>query len=83
MNNKIEKSENKYSTTDLCLAGVLAIFYPLEEVTKDPFSNKSIFVFSDSEALGEMVNKFHLGELRIEPRVVFSQLRILKTRLHD
>ncbi len=81
MKRKQEKP-NTYRTSDLCLAGVLAIFYPLEAVEKEAFSNKSIFVFSGNEPLEEMVGKYHRGELRIEPKVFFSQLRILKTRIH-
>jgi len=77
-----QKKLNTYFTSDLCLAGVLGIFYPLEKVEKESFSSKSIFVFSNSEPLEATLEKYHRSELRVEPKVFFGQLRILKTRIH-
>lgn len=51
--------------------------------TIDKRERKAKFLFRNSEALQELIDKFYRGELRIEPMKYFNELRTIKARLYS
>lgn len=81
MNTIMHESEF-YKTSDLSLAGVLAFSYPIEAIDRtDP--RKARFCFQRDEQLDSIVEKYWRGELQVEPRAYFDQLKNIKTRLYS
>jgi hypothetical protein len=81
MTTKIWKGENFYVTSDLALATTLSLFYPIEAIDKQS-SRRAYFVFKREKGLEELIEKYWRGELRIEPKTFFNQLRVIKARLY-
>jgi len=65
----------------LALATTLSLFYPIEAIDKQN-PRKAYFVFKREEGLDELIEKYWKGELRIEPKTFFNQLRVIKARLY-
>jgi hypothetical protein len=78
---KILKENDFYRTSDLALATTLSLFYPIEAIDKQN-PRKAYFVFKREEGLDELIEKYWKGELRIEPKTFFNQLRVIKARLY-
>jgi hypothetical protein len=78
---KILKENDFYRTSDLALATTISLFYPIEAIDKQN-PQKAYFVFKREEGLDELIEKYWKGELRIEPKTFFSQLRVIKARLY-
>jgi hypothetical protein len=81
MNQEILKERDFYSTSDLALATTISLFYPIEAIDKEN-PRKAYFVFKREEGLDELIEKYWKGELRIEPKTFFNQLRVIKARLY-
>lgn len=77
----ISKQENFYNTSDLALATVISLFYPIKEVDKTN-PRKALFLFCRDEKLDELVEEYWNGRLKVEPQQFFNQLRIVKARLY-
>jgi hypothetical protein len=78
---KILKENDFYRTSDLALATTISLFYPIEAIDKQN-PRKAYFVFKREEGLDELIEKYWKGELRIEPKTFFNQLRVIKARLY-
>ena len=78
-----ELSQNDfYSTSDLALATVLSLYYPIEAIDKsDP--KRASFYFKRDENLDNLLEQYWRKELKIEPQSFFQQLRIVKARLYN
>ena len=73
--------KNYYATSNLDLATVISLSYPLESIDKtNPY--KAIFLFARDENLDQLIETYWRGELRINPITYFNQLKILKARLY-
>jgi len=70
-----------FRTSDLALATTISLFYPIEAIDKQN-PRKAYFVFKREEGLDELIEKYWKGELRIEPKTFFNQLRVIKARLY-
>jgi len=70
-----------YKTSDLALAVVISLFYPIEKVDKTD-SGKAYFCFKRSEKLEQLIQNYWKQELKIEPQNYFNQLKIVKARLY-
>jgi len=78
------KKENKFFTSEFYLAiTLLSLGEQLVEIKKDDNSGKAVFIFKVSGSLGKNVEGFRNGELRVEPRRLFLELRSLKSRLYS
>ena len=78
------KKENRFFTSEFYLAiTLLSLEEQLVEIKKDSNSKRSVFVFKASSSLGKNVEDFRNGELRVEPRRLFLELRSLKSRLYN
>jgi hypothetical protein len=78
---KILKENDFYRTSDLALATTISLFYPIEAIDKQN-PRKAYFVFKREEGFDELIEKYWKGELRIEPKTFFNQLRVIKARLY-
>jgi hypothetical protein len=78
---KILKENDFYRTSDLALATTISLFYPIEAIDKQN-PHKAYFIFKREEGLDELIEKYWRGELRVEPKTFFNQLRVIKARLY-
>jgi hypothetical protein len=69
-------------TSDLCLASVISMNFPLESLDKTD-KRKIKFIFKRSKELDLMVEMYTYGKLKIEPRLFFNQIKELKNRLYS
>jgi len=81
MKNDIQMHEGSYSTSDLALATVISLSYPIDEVDRQN-PRRSQFLFRRDPDLDRLVESYWRGELQIEPQQFFNQLRIVKARLY-
>jgi hypothetical protein len=71
-----------YRTSDLACASALSLFVPLQDVDKsDP--RRAQFIFNRNKGLDTLIEEFRKGELSVEPRAYFDQIKALKTRLYE
>ncbi len=73
---------NYYYTSDLCCASVLMLFSPLDSIDKNN-PQKAIFIFKRDNNLEANLEAYWKGELQVEPRTFFNQIKYLKTRLYE
>jgi len=78
---KFLKEGGFYRTSDLALATVISLFYPIEAIDKQD-TRRAYFIFKREEGLDELIEKYWRGELRVEPKMFFNQIRVLKVRLY-
>lgn len=71
-----------FRTSDLALATAISVFGIAIEAMQQTEGQRMVFVFTKSDRLSDIVDKFWRGELRIEPQAYFNQLKILKARIH-
>ena len=77
----ILKEGNFYQTSDLALATMISLFYPIEAVDRTN-PRKAQFLFCRDENLDDLIEKYWRGDLNVEPQQFFNQLRIVKARLY-
>lgn len=73
--------EHYYQTSDISLATTISLFYPLDSIYRQS-DQKSFFIFKKEKGLDEIINKYWSGNLKIEPKDYFNQLKNIKTRLY-
>jgi hypothetical protein len=71
-----------FSTTDLFLATVVSLFFPVDSVDKTN-PRKTVFYFKREIALDEIVENYWARRLQIEPQALLTQLKSIKTRLYE
>ncbi|MDD3661472.1 MAG: DUF5659 domain-containing protein [Candidatus Dojkabacteria bacterium] len=78
------KNKDMYFTTyDLNLAAVcVASGLPLENLERNPHG-KSLFFFSHSTQLDEVIRDYWRGKLRINPVELFNALKSIKNRMYS
>lgn len=83
MNIKTETIKNNdfYRTTDMALAVVLSLFYPIEAIDRQN-PRKVQFLFSRDKNLDQLVESYWRGDIKVEPQAYFNQIRIVKARLY-
>jgi len=72
----------KFSTTDLYLAVVLSVFFPIDSIDKSN-PQKGVFTFKRQDGLDNVIEAYWRRELKIEPQSLFTQLKAIKTRLYE
>jgi hypothetical protein len=77
-----ENHDYFFKTSDLALATALCVFGIAIEGMQQSEGQRQVFIFSKSEKLQDIVNRFWRGELQVEPQAYFNQLKILKTRIY-
>lgn len=82
MNQQKLKTDDYYSTSDLALATVLSLSYPVETIDRQN-PHKAQFLFKRSEELDQLIKAYWRGELKVNPATYFNQLKIIKARLYE
>ena len=77
------KLNDIYQTSDLALAAVIALWYPLEAIDRTQNPHKALFLFKRDEQLDQCVDSYWRGELKINPMEYFNSLKNIKARLYE
>lgn len=70
-----------YKTTDMQLATVLSLNFPIKELINH--ENRGTFVFEDSTELRDLITGFYDKKLSVEPKALFDNLKNIKDRLYS
>jgi hypothetical protein len=73
---------NIYSTSDLTLAAVISLYYPIFSIDKSN-PNKVVFIFKKEKNLDLIIEKYWKEELRIEPIKYSGVLKKIKNRIYN
>lgn len=76
------KQNDIFQTSDLALATTISLSYPLEAIDRQN-PQKVGFLFLRDENLDKLIESYWRGELKVEPRKFFNQLRDIKARLYQ
>jgi len=71
-----------YSTSDLALAALISLSYPLEVIDKTQNPYKALFLFKRGEQLDQLIESYWKGEIKVNPQVYFNALKNIKARLY-
>lgn len=71
-----------YQTSDLALATTLSLFHPIESMDRTDV-RRVIFAFERTDELENTIEAYWKGELKVEPKSFFGQLKIIKSRLYE
>ena len=71
-----------FSTTDLGVATVVSLYFPLHTIDKDN-PRHAIFLFEKNPELSKLVEQLWQKKLLIEPLDLLGQLKMVKTRLYQ
>jgi hypothetical protein len=69
-------------TSDLALATAISVLGIAIEAMQETDGERMNFIFTKSEKLTDIVNRYWRGELLVEPQAYFNQLKVLKTRIY-
>jgi len=71
-----------YSTNNLFLAATISLYFPIESINYiNP--RQAEFEFLHSPELTNLINAYWKGDLRLEPKLLLSQLKVVKSRLYE
>ena len=70
-----------YKTTDMALATVLSMNFPVRELINK--NGRGTFLFDDTEELEQFVEAFWNKRLTVEPTALFEALKLIKNRLYN
>lgn len=79
---KITMDNKYYQTSDIALATIISLSFPLVHITPQS-SGKSLFVFERNKEMEKLIEDYWSGNLKIEPKTYFNQLKTIKTRLYS
>ena len=80
------KIDEEFKTSDQVLATtLLASNYSISHLDRTDQTGRVKFVFEilDKEAFSDVFNKFHKGEIRLDPRAYAYHFKQLKNRLYS
>jgi hypothetical protein len=72
-----------YQTPDFLLSSILLHFHQHLEGIDRSNPKRLQFCFLRSEALKEILEKFHKKEIRVEPKAFHATQKDLKSRMHQ
>jgi hypothetical protein len=74
----------EYKTSNLVLATVLALDFPVDSVRLDEINRlKVVFGFTDSPELQRTVDEFRVGAVLVEPEKFHQKLRELRGEINE
>jgi len=71
-----------FRTSDLALTTALCVLGVAIEAMQQTDGERMNFIFTKSDRVTDIVNRFWRGELLVEPQAYFNQLKVLKTRIY-
>ena len=71
-----------FKTSDLALATAISVLGVAIEAMQQTDGQRMVFIFTKSDKVQDIVNRFWRGELLVEPQSYFNQLKVLKTRIY-
>ena len=71
-----------YSSSDLALVATISLWFPIEVIDRSNPS-KALFLFKRQPELDKLLEEFWRGDVRIEPKLYFAQLKVIKSRLYS
>ena len=71
-----------FRTSDLALATAISVLGIAIEAMQQSDDKRMNFIFTKSDRVQDLVNRFWRGELLVEPQSYFNQLKVLKTRIY-
>lgn len=80
MNSQLS-TQNTFSTSDLALATILSLYYPIDSIDRTN-PHKALFLFKREEELDGLVESYWRKQLQVEPQTYFNQLKVIKSRLY-
>ena len=69
-------------TSDLALATAISVLGVAIEAMQETDGERMNFIFTKSDKLTDIVNRYWRGELLVEPQAYFNQSKVLKTRIY-
>lgn len=75
-------NNNTYKTSDLALAATLSLSFPIQLIDKSN-PRRVDFIFDYTHELQELVELCLKREAKVEPFMLYHQLRYLKSRIYD
>ena len=70
-----------YKTTDMALATVLSMNFPVRELINK--NGRGTFMFDNTDELITFVDAFWNKQLTVEPTALFEALKLIKNRLYN
>lgn len=77
------KVDDHFYTSDLALASLITLYYPLEAIDRTQNPYKAQFIFKKDSQLDQLVDTYWHGQLKIEPQAYFNALKSIKARLYS
>lgn len=74
-------NNNLYKTTDMNLAVVISLNFPIKELQN--VAGRGVFVFDNSPELKTMIDGFYNHSLAVDPAVLFDAQKTIKNRLYS
>jgi hypothetical protein len=77
------QNSKEHRTADLALTAALCVHgFAIEKVERVT-PTRSVFIFSKSDQLEEIIERYWRRELTVEPQEYFDQLKVLKARIYE
>lgn len=80
MINNYNTNMEKYETTDLGLASLLSMSFPLEMKVEN---KKGVFVFNKTPELQQLIKGYWDNNISVEPQSYFDAIKKIKNRLYN
>lgn len=74
-------NNNTYKTTDMNLAVVISLNFPIKELLN--IAGRGVFIFDNTPELKEMIEAFYNHGLSVDPLVLFDAQKTIKNRLYS
>ena len=74
-------NNNTYKTTDMNLAVVISLNFPIKELQN--VAGRGVFVFDNSPELKELVDAYYNHQLTVDPLALFEAHKSIKNRLYS
>jgi hypothetical protein len=79
---EIKQEENYYSTSNLNLATVINLHFPIDSL--DRTNPKQVeFMFERSKELDQLIESYWKEELKLEPKKLFKKKKELMSRINQ
>jgi hypothetical protein len=77
----IFKESEVFGSSDLAQVATLAMYFPIEAMDRGK-SGKVSFFFKRSAELDVLLEEYWRGDIQVEPKAFFNQVKIIKSRLY-